>query len=999
MEEISQQTEKLLEQEKKPIQEDTFFDKYIAGEKTKGMFNPTAKDVLDVGTDFIPGVSETKDIISLGTNVSKGEYASAGIDLASLVLGAVPIVGDVARRGLKTLTKNVGKSEDIVSKQADEVGESLQKVYGNIKPPTKTTKAYKLFKTDKEGNLYPLFVKMKGNKPLELNKWTKAEAGEINPKTGKVKSSLGDLAYRPGFHGGDLPIATHIGGKKGKVTKPNYRKDNQVWAEVEFGNDVDWQSVANSRAVKNKDGSVQVKTAHITDQVPEGGNYRYKTNPNMTGNWIIGGELKINKVLSDTEVKTINDKAGVADLPRLKDLNTKKTKELFSGGDVMDNEFKRLRFEELEKFFDEQGYYHEQDPRNRMNFFDTDTPEERQNRIQNKINEIKREDALESTGGRLEALPMSREEGLERKKEIEDEDVKKGAKARAAKGGSMSKQMELFNEGGLKDEGGTVDPVSGNDVPPGSTQEEVRDDIPAQLSEGEFVFPADVVRYIGLEKLMMLRQEAKQGLKQMEAMGQMGNSEEATMPDDLPFDETDLDIEDDLEYNTGGVVQAQQGTFVQNPVPMGYAQFQNQGIDPNAQDIRQIQPNMARGVYRPDVGRVYGGFGGQQYTPVSFQDLLGSSAQGAPQTELVKYFNEKTGQTRMIPHIVNADGTRGDSIYPVPEGFAIQEPTEEEKKKEPDPVKVPSAKVQDSGGDSDDSGVGDLGGARTTIGGEEFAISYGLDGTVSITSVDEYNKTGKVNFTEVTPAIAEAIKSQTLGQLSALGKGFGLKTTVFAELAKKMGVDTPRYDKLGNLIDKGKAATRTLEAIRNKDEKALFGREVGMFSERQGFDSMSRRDMERMQENIEKGGTEKFTEKDVDRLGLAFDRKEEKERQEAQAAKEKAEREAYLAELEAQKTAKEKAEQAKRMADAERDRRERERREREQNNQNYDSGNDNYGGDSSIGGEGGLDASSGVGGGGGWTATGGFINKKKMIMHKGAPKKNKRMKRGGLASR
>ena len=68
----------------------------------------------------------------------------------------------------------------------------------------------------------------------------------------------------------------------------------------------------------------------------------------------------------------------------------------------------------------------------------------------------------------------------------------------------MPQQMELFSEGGLKDEGGTVDPVSGNDVPPGSTQEEVRDDIPAQLSEGEFVFPADVVRYIGLEKLMNL---------------------------------------------------------------------------------------------------------------------------------------------------------------------------------------------------------------------------------------------------------------------------------------------------------------------------------------------------------------------------------------------------------------------------------------------------------------------------------------------------------------
>ena len=562
---------------------------------------------------------------------------------------------------------------------------------------------------------------------------------------------------------------------------------------------------------------------------------------------------------------------------------------------------------------------------------------------------------------------------------------------------ALSKQMEMFEDGGLKDEGGMIDEVSGNDVPPGSTREEVRDDIPAQLSEGEFVFPADVVRYIGLEKLMMMRQEAKQGLKQMEAMGQMGNSEEATMPDDLPFDETDLDMEDDLEYNTGGVVQAQQGTFVQNPVPMGYAQFQNEGIDPNLQGMQQIQPNLARGVYRPNIGNVYGGY--DVNTPVDFQGLLGSSATGAPQTELVKYYNEKTGQTRMIPHIVNADGTRGDSIYPIPEGFAIQEPTkEEEKKKEPDSVRVPSATVQDSGGD-DDSGVGDLGGARTTIGGEEYAISYGLDGSVSLTSVAEYNKTGKTNFTQVTPAIAEAIKTQTLGQLAQLGKGFGLKTTAFAELAKKMGIDTPRYDKLGNLITKGIDATKTLKALKNKDEKAIFGREVGMFSEKQGFDSMSRRDMERMQENIEKGGTEKFTEKDVDRLGLAFDRKEEKERQEAQAAKEKAEREAYLAELEAQKTAKEKAEQAKRMESERLAREQAARRERERNNQNYDSGNDNYGGESSIGGEGGLDASSGVGGGGGWTATGGFIDKKKIVMHKGAPKKNKRMKRGGLASK
>ncbi len=122
---------------------------------------------------------------------------------------------------------------------------------------------------------------------------------------------------------------------------------------------------------------------------------------------------------------------------------------------------------------------------------------------------------------------------------------------------AMQQQMSLFQEGGLEQDGGTIDPISGNDVPIGSSQEEVRDDIPAQLSEGEFVFPADVVRFIGLEKLMMMRQQAKSGLKKMEAMGQMGNSEEATMPDDLPFTMDDLELTDDsIPAYQGGSIQS-----------------------------------------------------------------------------------------------------------------------------------------------------------------------------------------------------------------------------------------------------------------------------------------------------------------------------------------------------------------------------------------------------------------------------------------------------------
>ncbi len=151
-------------------------------------------------------------------------------------------------------------------------------------------------------------------------------------------------------------------------------------------------------------------------------------------------------------------------------------------------------------------------------------------------------------------------------------DPKKDA-FRFSKGGipMQQQQLELFDEGGLRDEGGTVEPTSGNDVPSGAMKKEVADDIPAMLSEGEFVFPADVVRFIGLEKLMTLRQEAKQGLKMMEEMGQMGNSEEATVPDDIPFGMADIVVmgsdkgAEPKEMAEGGFVYMAPGGLFSDP--------------------------------------------------------------------------------------------------------------------------------------------------------------------------------------------------------------------------------------------------------------------------------------------------------------------------------------------------------------------------------------------------------------------------------------------------
>ena len=100
--------------------------------------------------------------------------------------------------------------------------------------------------------------------------------------------------------------------------------------------------------------------------------------------------------------------------------------------------------------------------------------------------------------------------------------TRKQTAAGMSEGGSMARQMKMFEEGGIADDGMSRDPVSGNEIPSGSLAEEVRDDIPAQLSEGEYVVPADVVRYFGVRVFEDMRMEAKMGLQKMEQDGRIG---------------------------------------------------------------------------------------------------------------------------------------------------------------------------------------------------------------------------------------------------------------------------------------------------------------------------------------------------------------------------------------------------------------------------------------------------------------------------------------------
>ena len=299
---------------------------------------------------------ETKDAVEEG---KFGEAALKGGLTILAGLGTIPIAGKgiqvvkaAAKRlpellSSKNLTKILKENKKPVTdfnkeKLTDEIEESKEYLDLNLVPkgqePKNIIKGYKLFR-EKDNELFPLFVDTKN--PIPKNQWMKADKGYyfldtknikrqpaltgdyqpiktqadvdvllskgVTPTTTKKaleKSPFGTalaVKYRPGWHGDTFPSAKHLaqgGTGKGK---------DRVWAEVEFSNDKDYTDIVKQRGTNPETGKFSAKNADL-DYVPEGGSYRYKTNPNMEGSWLIGGEMKINRVLSKDEVTKINKK-------------------------------------------------------------------------------------------------------------------------------------------------------------------------------------------------------------------------------------------------------------------------------------------------------------------------------------------------------------------------------------------------------------------------------------------------------------------------------------------------------------------------------------------------------------------------------------------------------------------------------------------------------------------------------------------------------------------
>ena len=238
-------------------------------------------------------------------------------------------------------------------------------------------------------------------------------------------------------------------------------------------------------------------------------------------------------------------------------------------------------------------------------------------------------------------------------------------------GTAMKDQMQIafMNEGGMKDDGGETEPTSGNKVPSGSLKEEVKDDIPAMLSEGEFVFPADVVRYIGLETLMKMRQDAKQGLKMMEKMGQLGNPEEAELPDDIPFGMADLvvvsgEMKDKEKKAEGGAVGlANGGSLFDDP------RFQtgDSGQDPTV------------------------------YTPEEEEEIKGALDEPLQPTDIqIKKIISPSDPNDFMMWSFDKEG---NPLYPLPEGYVVDDTPVEDSYSN-----IISRREQPTDSDSGDSG-------------------------------------------------------------------------------------------------------------------------------------------------------------------------------------------------------------------------------------------------------------------------------------------------------
>ena len=278
----------------------------------------------------------------------------------------------------------------------------------------------------------------------------------------------------------------------------------------------------------------------------------------------------------------------------------------------------------------------------------------------------------------------------------------------------------------------SVDPVSGNEIPLGSTAEEVRDDIEANLSEGEYVIPADVLRFYGVKFFEDLRDKAKSEYVKMAEEGRIGGepvSEEG--PEDVEISDEDMmegisdedmadikavmegtaslpmDASDEDMAEVQSVMEGEATTTMAQggitSMPKASQMNVREDVDGMIDRMYEMVKNNpevkkkldAKGIKMAEGGYVKGYAGGgledgsepdflsgSNTGPVpsflsgmgalGFSQTLGATQgySGPRATELVDYYNPSTGATMQIS--VYSDTKQ--PVTPVPQGFQLGKP-------------------------------------------------------------------------------------------------------------------------------------------------------------------------------------------------------------------------------------------------------------------------------------------------------------------------------------
>jgi hypothetical protein len=561
------------------------------------------KDAATFVAEMTPIVGDVMAAKEVYDELQKDEpnYYLAGALGGAALVGLVPGLGDAAAKAIKKGAKEVFDVAKRVEVDPNAMGSGLGNVQLKPKQPFKKTRsAYRIATQADDGKLYPLFVNASDEIPV--GEWVSASVPPVTfkgangnmyvPSRGAARSkgekskATGDMqtlpdqetadqlkaagfsvekpskaapfgkvravASRPGFHATTKPVAHHLGpedliitsaernkllkagvtpkafkaktfnyldgklvGKKKvaelsaedkkrvKTQKKYYvkrRAEDQVFVEVDMADDTS-EDLLKYMQERNR--------TDINDKLPSGGSYTYQDGQADAETWVVGGDMKVNRVLSREEAKAAQEAAGVKDLPYRDEIEEILGRKFAKGGLV-----------------GEEDMYTGQ------------------------------QDSLIATG-------------------MADDLIQ----------GEDDQTVRAFALGGLAED---VDPVSGNEVPTGSLPEEVRDDIPAQLSEGEYVVPADVVRFFGVKFFEDLRTEAKTGFNAMEANGRIGG-EPIGMEmggDELPFDISELQIVDDGEeeqpmMNKGGYISgyAPGGLVDTGDIPLTEENYQGTGME------------------------------------------------------------------------------------------------------------------------------------------------------------------------------------------------------------------------------------------------------------------------------------------------------------------------------------------------------------------------------------------------------------------------------------